>query len=327
MKYRRLGRTGTQVAEIALGTMQFLWTASREDSLAVLDRYVELGGNLLDTANVYTRQGGGVGSVETLLGEWLHSRGNRDEIILATKVRAVTAAGPNNQGLGRVHIMRAVEESLRRLRTDHIDLYQAHWIDVDTPIEETLHAFDDLVRQGKVRYVGASNFSSPWRLAEALLVSRYEGLASFVTYQPHYNLLYREELERWLLPLIQKYEVGVLAWSPLEGGLLTGKYRHDEPAPPTLRADSVMPRLTESADAIIETVRTIGEEGGLTPAQVSLTWLLAKEWITAPIVGANTVAQLDELMVVSELRLSDTDLGRLDEITEWPRPGWWLTGQ
>jgi aryl-alcohol dehydrogenase-like predicted oxidoreductase len=184
-----------------------------------------------------------------------------------------------------------------------------------------------LVRQGKVRYVGASNFSSPWRLAEALLVSRYERLPSFVTYQPHFSLLYREELERWLLPLLLKYDVGILPWSPLEGGFLTGKYRRGQPLPDTERASRIAPLMTDHNLAVVAALDTIGRQHGWTTAQTALGWVLAQPWVTAPIIGANTPEQLKELLSAVDTRPTGDDLRQLNELTRWHRPTWWLENQ
>lgn len=326
MEYRSLGNTGTTVSSICLGTMQFLWTADEAASYAVLDAYVEAGGNFIDTADVYTRQGAGVGSVELLLGRWLADRGVRDDLVIATKVRARMWDGPNGEGLSRRHIMRAVEGSLRRLGTEHIDLYQAHWADPDTPTEETMRAFDELVRAGKVRYVGASNYSNPWRLGEAMLVAEYEHLSSFVTYQAHYSLLFREEVERWLLPAVQRHNLGLLAWSPLEGGVLTGKYRRGQPLPRTPRAAKSAEILTEQAFNVIEALIGAAKAAGCTPAQLALSWILQRPSMSAAIIGANDPDQLMELLAAADLDIGDDARAELDAISMWHKPDWWLTG-
>ncbi|HSJ59423.1 MAG TPA: aldo/keto reductase, partial [Anaerolineae bacterium] len=240
MEYRRLGHTGLRVSELALGTMQFGWSADEETSCAVMDAYLGAGGNLIDTADVYSRwaEGNPGGVSEEIIGRWMTSRGNRQDVVLATKVRGRMWEGPNGEGLSRAHIMRAVEESLRRLQTDYIDLYQTHAYDENTPIEETLRALDDLVRAGKVRYVGCSNYPA-WRLMEALWVSDLYGTTSFVSIQPHYNLVHRAEFERELADVVEEYDIGVIPYSPLQGGFLTGKYERDRPLPDSKRAERI----------------------------------------------------------------------------------------
>ncbi len=326
MHYTLLGNSGLKTSKLCLGTMNFLWTTDRASSLAILDTFYEHGGNFIDTANVYTRQGAGVGSVETLLGEWIKSRQNRENVIIATKVRSAMWDGPTGQGLSRNHIMKAVEGSLKRLQTDFIDLYQAHFADVETPIGETMHAFDDLVRQGKVRYIGCSNFSNPWRLAEGMLVSHYERLNSFISYQPHYNITYREEVERWLLPVIKKYRLGVIPWSPLEGGLLTGKFRRNQPLPNTKRAGKMKHLLTERNFRILDRIESVGQQRGKTIPQIALAWIMGLDWITAPIIGASSVEQLHELFGAQDIYLTSDELADLDEVSKWDRPDWWPVG-
>jgi aryl-alcohol dehydrogenase-like predicted oxidoreductase len=326
MRFTLLGNSGLKISELCLGTWNFLWTADRESSLAILDAFYEGGGNLIDTANVYTRQGAGVGSVETLLGEWVKSRQNRYNVIIATKVRSMMWDGPNGQGLSRGHIMKAVEDSLKRLQTDFIDLYQIHFPDMETPIEETIRAFDDLIRQGKVHYIGCSNFSNPWRLAEAILVSQYEGMNHFISYQPHYNIAYREEVERWLLPVIKKYRLGVISWSPLEGGLLTGKYRRNQPMPDTKRAERMKHLLTERNFRILDRLESVSQQRGKTIPQIALAWIMEHDWITAPIIGANSVEQLHELFGAQDIHLTSDELAELDEVSRWDKPDWWPVG-
>lgn len=219
MEYRKLGRTGLKVSELCLGTMQWGWTASEEAGWAVMDAFVEAGGNFIDTADIYSRwaEGNPGGVSEEIIGRWMKARGNRRHIVLATKVRGRMWDGPNGEGLSRGHIMTAVEDSLRRLQTDYIDLYQTHAFDPDTPIDETLRALDDLVRQGKVRYIGCSNYPA-WRLAKALWTSDKLGLARYDSIQPHYNIAYRAEFERELKPLCEEEGIGVIPYSPLAGG-------------------------------------------------------------------------------------------------------------
>ena len=225
MEYKYLGRTGLKVSELCMGSMNFGWTAARENCAPVLNAFVEAGGNFIDTADVYTRwaEGNAGGVAEELIGEWLKTQ-PRDQIIIATKVRGPMGSGPNDQGLSRHHIIAACEASLRRLQTDYIDLYQTHYWDEHTPLEETLRALGDLVRAGKVRYLGCSNLPA-WHLMEALWTSERDNVARYDCLQPHYNLVHRAEYEREHRAVCLKYGLGVIAYSPIAGGLLSGKYR------------------------------------------------------------------------------------------------------
>src|ERR1044071_9930454 len=224
MLMRKLGRTGLKVAALCLGGNTFGWTTDQAASEAVLDAYVDAGGNFIDTADVYARwaPGNTGGESETALGAWMHARGHRARVIIATKVMGPMGPGPNDTGLSRAHIVDAVEASLRRLRTDYIDLYQAHWDDRETPLDETLRAFDDLVRQGKARYIGASNYHA-WRLTRALWESEVRGYVRYESIQPKYNLVFRDEYERELEPLCLAEGVGVIPYSSLASGFLSGK--------------------------------------------------------------------------------------------------------
>jgi aryl-alcohol dehydrogenase-like predicted oxidoreductase len=313
MEYRQLGRTDLQVSVLCLGTMQWGWTASENQARIVMDAFVEAGGNFLDTADVYSvwsRAGGGAS--EEVIGRWMKDRGNRSDIVVGTKVKGRMWKGPDGEGLSRAHITRAVEDSLRRLQTDYIDLYQSHSYDERTPIEETIAAFDDLVRAGKVRHVGASNYPA-WRLALAVGTSATTGLAAYATLQPNYSLVKRTEFERELRPLCAEMGIGVIPYSPLAAGFLTGKYRKGEQFPRSARATSVANRYGEDERAwqTLETVIGIASSRGATPAQVALAWLLAQPTITAPIVGANNVAQLQELLGCVGLRLTRPEIAQL----------------
>jgi len=319
MEYRRLGRTGLKVSELCLGTMQWGWTATREQAFRVMDAFVEAGGNFLDTADVYSRwvEGNPGGVSETIIGEWMKARKNRHQIVLATKVRGRMWEGPNGEGLSRAHIMKAVEDSLRRLQTDYIDLYQTHWFDPETPIDETLRALDDLVHQGKVRYVGCSNYPA-WRLMEALWTSDRLGIVRYDSLQPHYNLVHRAEFERELRDVCQTYGIGVIPYSPLAGGFLTGKYRKGQPLPDTPRAQGIKERYFSDRNfALIDKLEEMGKERGKTIAQIALAWLLADPVITSPIIGANTVEQLTELIGAVEVRLTPEEKQMLDELSAW----------
>ncbi len=323
MDYRRLGRTGLEVSELCLGTMQFGWTTDEAASIAVLDAFREAGGNLIDTADIYTTwheaglAGGGVS--EQIIGRWLKARGRRAEVVLASKVRGRMTEGPNGEGLSRARVIRCCEESLRRLQTDYLDLYQCHWADLATPIDETLGALDNLVHAGKVRYVGASNYPA-WRLMEALWQSDRHGWARFDCYQPQYSLMERAGFEIEAMPLCRHHGLGVIPYSPLAGGFLTGKYRRGEPAPASARAKEVSenyhnPRGWDVIDALAD----IGRAHGRTTSQTALAWLLTNPVVTAPIIGANTAAQLQESLGAAGYRLSPAEMTRLNELTRYPR--------
>src|SRR5213594_5059182 len=319
MLIRKLGRTGLRVAALCLGGNTFGWTTDQKASEAVLDAYVEAGGNFIDTADVYSRwvpahKGG---ESETALGTWLRARGNRRAVVIATKVMAPMGPGPNDTGLSRQHIVGGVEDSLRRLQTDFIDLYQAHWDDRDTPLEETLRAFDDLVRQGKVRYIGASNYHA-WRLTRALWESDRRGYARYESIQPKYNLVFRDEYERELEPLCLEQGVGVIPYSSLGSGFLSGKYRPGADLPKTARAANVQKGyMNDRGFAILAAVDKVAGKVGATPAQVALSWLAHRPGITAPIASATSPAQLKELMGGIDLRLDEEATKELDRASAW----------
>lgn len=318
MNYRKLGRTGLKVSELCLGSMQFGWTADEATAFQVMDGFAAAGGNFIDTADVYSRwaPGNPGGVSEQIIGRWLKTRGNRGTIVLATKARGQMWDGPNGEGLSRSHLIRACEDSLRRLDTDTIDLYQTHWFDADTPIDETLRALDDLVRSGKVRYVGASNCPA-WRLTKALWTSDKLGLARYDSLQPHYNLAHRAEFERELKPLCEAEGIGVIPYSPLAGGFLTGKYRRNA-IPASTRADGIQKRYcTDLGFAIVDKLEEIGKARNLTIAQTALAWLLTQPVITAPIIGANTVEQLSDSLAAAGVRLSAEEMAALGKVSAW----------
>ncbi|MEA4908508.1 MAG: aldo/keto reductase, partial [Anaerolineaceae bacterium] len=247
MEYRYLGSTGLKVSALCMGTMQLGWYVAEPDAYGLLDAACAAGINFIDTANVYSRwvEGNPGGVAEEIVGRWIKRSGlPRHRLVVATKVRAVIGDGPNDQGLSRVHIIRAAEDSLRRLQTEYIDLYQSHWYDENTPIEETMAAFDTLVQQGKVRYVGASNHPA-WRMMQALWASDRRNLARYVSYQPSYSIVRREGFEREMEEVCQAYGLGVLPYSPLEGGFLTGKYRRDANNVDSPRAEGARRYFTE----------------------------------------------------------------------------------
>jgi aryl-alcohol dehydrogenase-like predicted oxidoreductase len=311
MEHRRLGASGLRVSELCLGTMTFGREADEPTSLAMLDRFLDAGGDFVDTANVYA-----AGASEEIIGRAL--AGRRDKVVIATKYRFPTGRGANDQGTSRRHVMLAVEDSLRRLQTDWIDLYQIHLFDPDTPLEESLGALDDLVRAGKVRYVGASNFAA-WQLMKALGVSAAHHWARFVSYQPEYSLV-RRDIEREHVALCRSEGVGIIPWGPLGGGIVTGKYTVGaEPPADTRGGDTVHPaaqylrsRITERNAAIAAEVAAVGREIGRTPAQVGLNWVLHRPGITAPLIGARTPEQLDDNLGAHGWRLDPGLVSRLD---------------
>jgi aryl-alcohol dehydrogenase-like predicted oxidoreductase len=328
--YRKLGNTGLLVSPIALGTMQFGWSADETASHEVLSSYVDAGGNLIDTADCYSvwapNNPGGIS--EEIIGRWLKATGNRDRVLVATKVRA--AMGQNfsegddhplqREGLSRRWILRACEDSLRRLQVDHIDLYQAHYIDPRTPIEETLSAFSDLVRKGHVRYIGCSNFSA-WRLMQSLWASDKHGYESFVSIQPEYSLAAptRANFERELARVCSSYGIGVLPYSPLAGGFLTGKYRRNQALPSGVRVDGNKQRMSEQNFDTVEKLVEIAQRHDSSPARVALAWLLAQPFVTAPIVGANNTGQLADSMGAPELALSEEEIGEISNVADWEK--------
>jgi aryl-alcohol dehydrogenase-like predicted oxidoreductase len=316
---RSLGRTGLKVSALCLGGNTFGWTTDQAASEAVLDAYVEGGGNFVDTADVYSRwvPGHAGGESETILGRWLKAGRRRGDLIIATKVGGAMGAGPNDKGLSRRHIIEAVEASLGRLQTDYIDVYQAHWDDAETPLAETLRAFDDLVRAGKVRYVGASNYVA-WRLTRALWESDRHGYARYETLQPKYNLVSRDEYERELEPLCQEQGVGVITYFSLASGFLAGKYRLGERLPATARASGVeRTYMNDRGFGVLAAVDRVAKAVGATPGQIALAWILRRPSITAPIASATSVEQVRQLLGAVDLRLDDEATATLDKASAW----------
>jgi aryl-alcohol dehydrogenase-like predicted oxidoreductase len=329
MEYRTLGGSGTLVSSFCLGTMTFGAETDESGSHAQLDRFLERGGNFIDTADVYTR-----GASESIIGRWLASRsGARDRIVIATKGRFPMGDGPNDAGLSRVHLARALEASLRRLHTDVIDLYQAHAWDPLTPLEETLRFFDDAVSAGKIRYAGVSNFTG-WQLQKAAMLTGQLGLAPIVTLQPQYNLLARD-IEWELVPVCENENIGILPWSPLGGGWLTGKYKRDTAPTGATRLGENPARGVEAYDGrnrdertwqVLDAVRGVAEARGITMTAVSLAWLVDRPAITSVILGARTLAQLDDSLTAAGLHLGAGEAARLDEasaplVSDYPYGG------
>ncbi|MFD7663026.1 aldo/keto reductase [Streptomyces sp. NPDC059788] len=324
MEQRFLGGTGLRVSELCLGTMTFGSGADERTSHRMLDMFTEAGGTFVDTADIY-----GAGVSEEILGRWLKARGNRDELVVATKVfGSMGEGGGNASGLSRKHILTAVEGSLRRLGTDYIDLYQTHMWDAETPVEETLSTLDTLVRDGKVRYLGASSVA-PSQLQKALDVARFHRWEPFVCLQPLYNLLSRE-LEWELLPLCAAEGVGVIPWSPLQGGWLSGKYRRGMTAAPAGSREAAVQeqqgregwrdRDTEETWRVVDAVLAVADEAGRSPAQVALRWLLQQPGVTAPIVGARTPEQLTDNLGACGWELTPEQEARLTAASERPLP-------
>jgi len=316
VRYARLDGTEIEVSRLALGTMQFGWTATKEESFATLDRFLDAGGTLIDTADIYSNwaPGNPGGVSEQILGEWLASRGVRDRVVLATKVRGRMWDGPDGEGLSRAHILRAAEGSLERLRTDRIDLYQCHWPDERVPIEETLSAFGELMAAGRVRAIGCSNFTAA-ELRHALDVAAANGLPRFVSLQPHYNLVHRHEFEAELQALCAERGLAVLPYSPLASGFLTGKYRPNAPPPPSQRARAVAKSLIPPCFRVLDEVERIARDRGVSPGAVAIAWLLAQPTVTSVIIGANTPGQLEALLPAADLDLDEEELTRLNEVS------------
>jgi len=319
MEYRNLGHTGLKVSELCLGTMQFGWTADENLSQRILSAAYEAGINFIDTADIYSRwvDGNPGGVAETIIGKWIKNRRiPREKLVIATKVRGKMGEGPNDEGLSRGHIFNAVEASLHRLGTDYIDLYQTHWYDENVPIEETLLALDDLIRQGKVRYIGCSNYPA-WRLMEALWTSKHLGLRRYDSLQPHYSLVKRAEFERELAEVCRIYKVGVIPYSPLGCGFLTGKYRKDF-TPESDRARGASRYFNTRNWALLERMKKLGKEkSGHSISQIALAWLLSDPIITSPIIGPRTMEQLEDNLGALGLRLTADEKQILDDASDW----------
>jgi aryl-alcohol dehydrogenase-like predicted oxidoreductase len=320
MKRVFLGNSGLVVSELAMGTQTFGWGAEEAAALAMADRFVEQGGILFDTSSTYNG-----GASEGMLGSWLKSRNSRHSVVVATKVFFATGPGANDIGLSRKHILRTVEESLRRLKTDYIDLYQAHCYDRSTPLEETFRAFDDLVRCGKVRYVGVSNFTAS-QLVRALCLTRASGWSAPVSLQAEYSLLVRST-EWELLPACREEGLALLAWSPLAGGWLSGKYHQGQAPDPGSRVgrgerwdDLPAQREDELAWRVIDRLRAIAAERGKTCAQVALSFLLRRSPRVIPIFGARTLEQLNENLGSTGWELSAEEAAALDQASGIPLP-------
>jgi len=320
MNYRFMGRTGLKVSEICLGCQTFGWGADEPASHALANRFVESGGNFFDTSNIYNE-----GKSEIILGSWLKDRKDRDQLVIASKVFFPAGQGPNDTGLSRKHILAQVDNSLRRLHTDYLDLYQTHCWDASTPLEETLRTLDDLVRMGKVRYVGASNYTAA-QLTRAIMLSEMHGWVRFDCLQPEYSMLVRST-EWEIMPLCVSEGIGVIAWSPLAGGWLTGKYKRGQAAPPDSRVgradrwdDLPEQRENDSTWHILDALAEVSAECGKSQSQVALNWLLQQPGVTAPIIGARTLSQLEDNLGSVGWSLDTEQVAKLNAASDIPLP-------
>lgn len=319
MEYRRFGSTGIKISRFVLGTMQFGWRIGEKESFRIMDKAVELGINCLDTADIYPywAESGYPRKTEEIIGCWLRDRGTRDDLIIATKVRGAMSADVNDRGLSRRHIHQAIQGSLKRLQTDWIDLYQIHSFDTETSVEETLQTLNILVNNGTVNYIGASN-THPWRLVESFWISDKRGYVRFETIQLVYNLARRLLIEYQFEHVIRKYGLGVISYSPLGTGFLTGRYSKDQPLPDTPRSEGVKKRyFTKKRFKILDTVKEIAENHEKTMTQVSLAWILTRDIITAPIIAANTTEQLEENVGALEIKLTEDEIRLLNDVSDW----------
>ncbi|WP_045049269.1 aldo/keto reductase [Rouxiella chamberiensis] len=317
MSKRELGRSGIQVPALTFGGNVFGWTIDQSTSFSVLDALLEHQLNFIDTADVYSRwaEGNEGGESETIIGNWLKKSGKRDKIILATKVGM--EMGEGQKGLSPTYIRQSVENSLKRLQTDYIDLYQVHKDDEDTPLADTLATFDALVKEGKVRAIGASNYTAT-RLEEALKVSKEQGIARYETLQPEYNLYDRKDYESGLEKVITDNGLGVINYYSLASGFLSGKYRSKEDAGKSKRGEGVVKQyLNDRGHKILQALDEIAEKHRASPTQVSLAWLIARPGITAPIVSATSLKQIDELALATKLKLDSQDIEALNQASAW----------
>jgi 1-deoxyxylulose-5-phosphate synthase len=311
MEYRSLGRTGVKISALCLGTDNFANPTSESESIAIIDRAVDAGINLIDTSNSYAN-----GESERIIGRALEQNGRRQKVLIATKAHYPVGPGPNDRGNSRLHLLSACEQSLRRLKTDYIDLYQLHRPSFDIPIDETLGALTDLVRHGKVRYIGSST-SPAWKVMESLMVSEMKGYARFVSEQPPYNLLDRR-IENELVPLSQAHGLGLLPWSPLAMGLLAGRYSDGSGFPAdsraNLRGGIYADRITPRAIIVGNEFVRLAQSVGISPAQLAVMWVKDQPAITAPLVGPRTLGQLEHFLPVLEMTLDEALRAACDKL-------------
>ncbi len=320
MEYRFFGSTGAEVSELVMGTQTWGWVADEKTAHEMADRFVAVGGNCFDTANIYNE-----GASETILGAWLKKKGNRDDYFVTSKVFFRAGEGVNDSGLSRKHILKQVEGSLKRLQSDYIDLYQTHCFDYTTRMEETLQAFNDLVRSGKVRYIGTSNWSAS-QLVRALQIARHGGLAPITSLQAEYSLIVRSS-EWELLPLCEQEDLAFLAWSPLAGGWMAAKYRRNQEPPENSRVgrqdrwdDQPEQRESELTWRVVDALLEVSREIGKSPAQIALNWILRQSRRIMPILGARTLEQFEENIGATGWSLSQDALHRLNEASRIPLP-------
>jgi len=315
MEKRRLGQSSLGVAPITFGGNVLGWTADQATSFKLLDAFVDAGFNFIDSADVYSRwhPGNSGGESETILGKWMKARGTRRNVIVATKFG--NEMGPGKKGLSRKYMMQAVEDSLRRLQTDYIDLYQSHRDDPETPIEETLAAYGELIKQGKVREIGASNFTAD-RLAAALKISAEKGLPRYQSLQPHYSLVEREEFEGPLEALCLKEKIGVIGYYSLASGFLTGKYRSKSDMAGRARGGRVEKYLNEYGNRVLKALDDVAKRYDARPGQVAMAWLIARPSVTAPIASATNLDQLSELVKSAEIKLDAAAIQQIDEASK-----------
>jgi aryl-alcohol dehydrogenase-like predicted oxidoreductase len=316
MEKRKLGKSGLEVAPLAFGGNVFGWTIDEQTSFKLLDAFVDSGFNLIDTADVYSRwaKGNTGGESETIIGRWLKQTGRRERVILATKVGMEMGTG--RKGLSKEHILRSADESLKRLQTDYIDLYQSHQDDTETPIAETLEAYAQLIEQGKVRSIGASNYSAE-RISEALKLSEERGLPRYESLQPLYNLYDREEYEKELEPVCVEKNVGVISYYSLASGFLTGKYRSESDLQKSPRGQGVKKYLNERGFRILKALDEVAAKYHSTPARVALAWLIARPGVTAPIASATSLEQLNDLIEATKLELDNSSIEQLKSASAW----------
>jgi aryl-alcohol dehydrogenase-like predicted oxidoreductase len=313
---RKLGNSGLEIAPLVFGGNVFGWTVDDARASELLDRFVDAGFNMVDTADVYSNwiPGNHGGESETIIGKWLKKSGKRDQVLIATK--AGLEMGPGKKGLSKKYILRAAEDSLARLQTDYIDLYQSHVEDPETPQEETLEAYAELMKAGKVRAIGASNFKAD-ALREALEISRKKGLPRYESLQPHYNLYHREEFEGELERVCVENHLGVIPYFSLASGFLTGKYRSEKDLQGRSRGSRVQKFMNPRGFRILAALDDIASQHKATPAQIALGWLMAKPAVTAPIASATNVSQLDELLGAARIKLDGEAMAKLDRASEY----------
>jgi aryl-alcohol dehydrogenase-like predicted oxidoreductase len=313
METKQLGQSDLKVSPIAFGGNVFGWTIDEKKSFEILDAFIAAGYNFIDTADVYARWANNPGGSETIIGKWMQARNNRNSVVIATKVGM--DMGNGKIGLSKKYILQAVEDSLKRLQTDHIDLYQSHKDDEVTPVEDTLRAYQQLIKEGKIRFIGASNFS-PERLQSALDASKKYNLPRYESLQPHYNLCERKKFEGPLEKICQDNKLGVIPYYSLAAGFLTGKYRKESDSSKSVRGGGATRYLNEKGLSILKVLDEISTKRACKPASVALAWLMARPSVTAPIASATSVEQLGDLTKAAEIKLSELEINLLNRVSE-----------